>query len=48
MGTTREDVDAFCARLTRAFADFRKRAEKQAKRAASGNAGASELVNDAE
>ena len=48
LGTTREDVDAFCARLTRAFADFRKRAEKQAKRAASGDAGASELENDAE
>jgi O-phospho-L-seryl-tRNASec:L-selenocysteinyl-tRNA synthase len=32
LGTTREDVDAFCARLTKAFADFRKKAEKDAKR----------------
>ena len=32
LGTTREDVDAFCARLARAFADFRKKAEKDARR----------------
>ena len=42
LGTTREDVDAFCARLTKAFADFRKKAEKDAKRfaAAKGDPGA--------
>ena len=42
LGTTREDVDAFCARLTKAFADFQKKAEKDAKRfaAAKGDPGA--------
>lgn len=32
LGTTREDVDAFCARLARAFTDFRKKAKKEAAR----------------
>ena len=32
LGTTRQDVDAFCARLARAFTDFRKKAKKDAAR----------------
>ena len=50
LGTTREDVDAFCARLAKAFADFRKKAEKDAKRfaAAKGDPGARGAENGAE
>ena len=28
LGTTREEVDVFCARLAKCFADFRKKAKK--------------------
>ena len=32
LGTTREEVDVFCARLAKCFADFRKRRRKRARR----------------
>jgi len=48
LGTTREDVDAFCARLARAFTDFRKKAKKDAAREKNVSARASGAENGAE